>query len=285
MNNYHTHTFRCSHAFGSEEDMVKKAIAEGYETLGFSEHVPLPFLRWHLIRALPFAIRGFWSTLSWTKAFLFNGPGMRMPYKEKKEHLSTLYTLKKQYENEINIKIGFECEYLKEYLDYYRSMLESKEVDYLILGHHYRKFTVSKRYYARPNISIKEIEMYVKEAKIALKTGLFSYFAHPDLYMNGYLKWDEEVERLTEELCLAAKENHVPLELNGGGIRRQTVLINDRECYPYPNIFFWEVASRVGNDVIIGMDAHHPSHLNKEDYQKLEAFAAKLNLNLITTLD
>lgn len=284
MNNYHTHTFRCTHARGTEEAMVQSAIFEGYEQLGFSEHVPLPHFRWHLIKALPFAIRGFWSTLSWIKAFLFDGPGMRMPYKEKMAHLKAVKEVKEKYSNQIEIKVGFECEYLKEYLPYYRQLLESKEVDYLILGHHFHQFAVSKRYYGRLNLKIKDIENYVKEVKIGINTGLFSYIAHPDLFMNGYRHWDEKVEKLVLELCQAAKEKDIALEINAGGIRHEQIEINGVSCYCYPNIYFWQIASQVGCKAIIGMDAHNPKHLNKEDYEKLVKFAQDLNLNLITTL-
>lgn len=284
MNNYHTHTFRCTHAFGTEEDMVKKAIEEGYDILGFSEHVPLPHLRWHLIKAIPFGLRGFWSTLSWVKTFLFNGPGMRMPYKEKKDHINAVNLLKEKYKKQIQIRIGFECEYIKEYLPYYQKLLESKEVDYLILGHHYHQFLVGRRYYGRPNLAIKDIKNYVREAKKGLESGLFSYFAHPDLFMNSYHEWNEEVEGLVKELCECAKDNHIPLEINAGGLRKEQVMINGVSCYTYPNYFFWKVASEVGCKAIIGMDAHETKHLNKEDYQQLVEFAKALNIELITTL-
>ena len=34
--NYHTHTTRCMHATGSDEDYVLSAIKGGYQELGFS---------------------------------------------------------------------------------------------------------------------------------------------------------------------------------------------------------------------------------------------------------
>ena len=34
--NYHTHTARCMHATGSDEDYVLSAIKGGYQELGFS---------------------------------------------------------------------------------------------------------------------------------------------------------------------------------------------------------------------------------------------------------
>ena len=39
---YHSHTFRCGHAVGTDEEYVKKAIEGHYEILGFSDHVMLP---------------------------------------------------------------------------------------------------------------------------------------------------------------------------------------------------------------------------------------------------
>ena len=36
--NYHTHTVRCGHAKGTEEEYVQAAIAGGVEILGISEH-------------------------------------------------------------------------------------------------------------------------------------------------------------------------------------------------------------------------------------------------------
>ena len=41
--NYHTHTTRCHHASGNEEDFVLRAIENGLKIFGFSDHVPMPF--------------------------------------------------------------------------------------------------------------------------------------------------------------------------------------------------------------------------------------------------
>ena len=41
--NYHTHTFRCNHARGSEREYIETAISRGLSVLGFSDHVPYPF--------------------------------------------------------------------------------------------------------------------------------------------------------------------------------------------------------------------------------------------------
>ena len=38
--NYHTHTYRCGHARGKDEDYALAAIEAGYKVLGFSDHGP-----------------------------------------------------------------------------------------------------------------------------------------------------------------------------------------------------------------------------------------------------
>ena len=67
--NFHTHTYRCGHANGSEEDMICAAMKMGIEELGLSEHVPLPHYRQHLFKSLV-AIRSPRSFLSLIYAFI-----------------------------------------------------------------------------------------------------------------------------------------------------------------------------------------------------------------------
>ena len=49
-NNYHTHTFRCGHAIGNDEEYVIEAIGMGLHTLGFSDHVMLKGVRQDNVR-------------------------------------------------------------------------------------------------------------------------------------------------------------------------------------------------------------------------------------------
>ena len=41
--NYHTHTARCGHATGTDEEYVLAAIEQGFDELVFSDHVPWPY--------------------------------------------------------------------------------------------------------------------------------------------------------------------------------------------------------------------------------------------------
>ena len=50
--NFHTHTYRCKHAVGNEEDYVIEAINQNLTTLGMSDHGPYPddrlVLEWNI---------------------------------------------------------------------------------------------------------------------------------------------------------------------------------------------------------------------------------------------
>ena len=41
--NYHTHTTRCGHASGTEREYIERALANGVEYMGFSDHSTFVF--------------------------------------------------------------------------------------------------------------------------------------------------------------------------------------------------------------------------------------------------
>ena len=85
MKNFHTHTSRCMHASGKDEEYVLAAIEAGYEVLGFSDHTP-------------------WK---YDSDFVAN---MRMPLSQFDEYYQSISSLKEKYKDQIEIKIGLECE-------------------------------------------------------------------------------------------------------------------------------------------------------------------------------
>ena len=282
--NFHTHTYRCGHANGSEEEMVCSAIKMGIEELGISEHVPLPHSRQHLLKSLV-AIRGPRSFLSLVHAFIQNGPSMRMPYPDMENYLDKIKECQDKYQDQIRIYKGFEAEGLEEYFDYYQSLLYEHKVDYLILGHHFHKHCVHSDYYGKENMKKKDIYQYCNDVEKALETGLFSYLAHPDLFLIGYKEFDLDARTVSQRICEKAKELNIPLEVNAGGIRRGLRNVNGEMIYAYPNTHFWKIAGEVGNDVILGFDAHDPSDFNEAMYKQMLDFCKEHNLNVIDHFD
>ena len=104
--NYHTHTSRCFHAKGSDEDFVKTAIEAGFDEIGFADHSPWPFE----------------SYVS----------GMRMTTDELLQYCQSIKALKEKYKDRISVKLGLECEYFPKYIPWLKKAIDENETDYII---------------------------------------------------------------------------------------------------------------------------------------------------------
>ena len=108
----------------------------------------------------------------------------------------------------------------------------------------------------------------------AMQTGLFTYFAHPDLI--HYLGDDKTYRSYMRRLCQEAKSCNLPLEINMLGI------CSGRN---YPDERFWELAAEEGCSVVIGCDAHAPEHLNRPEAEaKAMDIVNQYGLSLLETV-
>lgn len=263
FSNYHTHTKRCGHALGEDEDYVLGAIELGLTELGFSDHVPLKGLRFK---------------------------GMRQDYEMLGDYVSSIKALKRKYKNKIDLHIGYEAEYIDEYIDDYIDMLNSKGIEYLICGQHcYLKDNKQiwyNSYYHDQEALSKYIDALIK----AIRSKLFVYIAHPDLFMNGYRVWDDFAVKESRRLLEEASKFNIPLEINVAGIRFAESKHRTNEqgtpienLYPYAN--FWNLASEYDIKGIIGIDAHRKQDMLDGVEQEAMQFAREHNITLIKKLD
>lgn len=254
--NYHTHTTRCHHAVGSDEAYVISAIKGGYEELGFSDH-------------------GCWQYDSDYVS------GIRMKLSEFDDYYQSISALKEKYKDQISIKIGMESEYFPAYMEWLKAFVQEKQIDYLILGNHFDGSDEYGEYYGSACYDDKMLVKYVDDAIAGLETGLFSYIAHPDLFMRGREIFDELAKEESLRLCKYCKEHEIPLEFNLEGL----MVSDKRNVTGYPHPTFWYIAASVGNDVIIGVDAHHNQSFESDYYRNQAiAFLKALNMNIIDTI-
>ena len=247
--NYHSHTTRCKHARGTMREYIEKAIASGIQVLGFSDHVPCPFKN------------GFVS-------------GIRMDMQEAEFYISDVRVLQQEYEGQIQLLAGFEAEYMPEYFDEQMALFDQIGIDYMIMGQHFLVSEENGRYTGARTESEETLQAYVDRVIEGMKTGRFAYLAHPDLI--NYVGEDNIYEREIRRMCEALKEMHIPLELN---------LLGLLEHKHYPRESFWEIAGAVGNEVILGIDAHWPEQIgDRETYQKALDLVSRHNLHLIDKL-
>ena len=245
--NYHTHTHRCSHATGTEEEYIKRAIENGIKYMGFSEHIPLVFP-------------------DGTETF------DRLPFCQTKDYFEIIRALGEKYKDKIDIKIGFEMEYYPEYFDEMINTAKKYGAQYLILGQHFTKpehpdFEPS----SAKTDSIDALKGYVDSVIRAMKAKVFTYVAHPDIFQ--FIGDADTYKSEMKKLCRASKELDIPLEINFLGIR---------DGRNYPNEVFWQIAGEEQSPVTFGFDAHDiAAAFDKESIEKAEELVKKYNLNYI----
>lgn len=247
--NYHTHTWRCNHASGTEEGYVKAAMQNGMKILGFSDHTP----------------------------YFFEGDyysNFRMKREQLPDYASTVRALREQYKDQIEIHLGVECEYYPKHFADTLALLRDNGVEYLLLGQHFIRNEYDAPYSGVPTNQEEELKIYCRQSMEAMNTGLFTYFAHPDLL--HFMGSGKVYKTYMREVCREAVSCGIPLEINHEGIRR------DRW---YPNPLFLEVAAEENCKMVIGCDAHYEKALNEpETHRKAEKLAKDFGLTVLDTV-
>ena len=251
--NWNTHTFRCGHASGTDEDYVKAAIRAGIEVLGFSDNAP----------------------------FRESFPEERMDYSQLEDYRRSILGLKKKYKDEIEIHLGIE-------VDHYDNQVEDmiryrKEMEYVILGQHQIEYKGMSSYQI---FDENGLGYYIDHIEYACSHGLCDCIAHPDVFLWAYPKLDGSARQACARIAEIAAEYNVPLELNCGGIRFGKMEYSDGMRYPYPVRIFFEEAARHGCRAVIGLDIHDPKLFFTDEYiNRALSVVEGLDLNIVYDID
>ncbi|MCQ2433258.1 MAG: histidinol-phosphatase [Clostridia bacterium] len=241
--NYHTHTYRCHHANGTEREYIEEAIRSGIKILGFSDHSPMVFDGKHT-------------------------SGHRMALGEADDYVSTLTALREEYKEDIEIHIGYEMEYYPKFFEASIREICRLPIEYLILGQHFIDNEIEGHHASARSEDENYLARYVDQVIEAMETGVFSYIAHPDL--SKFLGAEDAYSRQMKRLCEAALAHDLPLEINYLGLM---------EGRNYPSDRFFRIAKETGNRFIIGCDAHRPDMLDIDRVkEKCEEFCTQLGI-------
>lgn len=237
IENYHTHTYRCQHAKGTDREYILQAIDQDFDVLGFADHTP------------------------WPDTEKLAGDNSRMRMSQLEEYISTMNSLKEEFAGRIDLCIGLECEPFKDYFHWLEDTKGRYNIEYMIIGNHYANDKPGEIFIGK-EFDPKDAGKYVKKLQCAMETGLFKYVAHPDLLFSNYQVVDDYVKSVSRDICQLSKDTGVALEYNLSGIwKRQD---NYYQGLGYPCEAFWEIASTYDPDVFVGFDAHVPSKLQKK---------------------
>lgn len=232
--NFHTHTTRCKHAIGTDEDYVKAALESGFDVLGFADHAPWAFDSDYVSHC-------------------------RMPADQWGDYKQSVLNLKDKYQGQIDVHLGLECEFYEKYIDQLKR-LRDDGCEYFILACHFLHTEETNPYIGLICQDDTEMLHYAEETVKGIRTGLFSYVAHPDLYMMPRESFSPACMEAADMICQAAKEAHMPIEYNLLG------LLSELTGHPrgYPDQDFWQYVRKWDNDVILGVDAHEPAQLRNQ---------------------
>ena len=247
--NYHTHTERCGHATGDDEQYVLAAIEAGFKVLGFSDHIPFKNV---------------------------THPSDRMNYDQVDDYIESIESLKVKYKDQIEIKLGFELEYFPDYIDYYKELLN--RCDYLICGQHNK---ILDQYPYDQFANDQDVLVYAQQIKAAIESGLISFIAHPDYFMLGRRTWSKACEEAAHIIARAAQDNKIALEINLNGIRYGKYNYSGEKVYPYPYRSFWEIVSLYDVECLYSFDAHKPyTLLEHERIELVDEILSGINLSI-----
>lgn len=231
---FHNHTVLCKHADGSVADYVQAAVQSGLVSIGMSDHIPFPDGRWD---------------------------HTRMDLDQLGEYVQEVTRAKSRYP-EIDVFIGGECEWVPQFSDHYAMLKHQYGFEYLIGAPHWIPMddaTWVGYTHLKTAAQLRSFAAYVQES---IETGHFLYFAHPDVFLAGYTRWDENTRACARDIIRTAAAENVPLELNANGFRKKKIIDghgNLRAQYPVRQ--FWELAAEENISVIVGADAHTPGHV------------------------
>ena len=217
----HNHTTKCNHAEGSIDQYIARAIELGIDIYGFSEHAPMDFDRKY-----------------------------RLSFDEMDIYESDILEAKDRYQDEIEILLGYEVDYIPNHID--RRVLNAK-VDYLIGSVHF----IDRWGFDNPEFigeyksrNIDDIwREYLYAIESMAKSNHFDIVGHFDLVKVFKFLPQRDIRILAKSALKAIKRSDMTLELNSAGLRKPIGEI-------YPSKLLLQEAYDLDIPITFGCDAH-----------------------------
>jgi len=248
----HNHTYLCNHANGTMQEYIQKAIKHKIDIFGFSEHAPMKFDKKY-----------------------------RMRFEDLDYYKKEIYKLQQLNKGLIDIKYGFEVDYLPKYHE--ELILKDKDVDYLIGSVHFLDtwgFDNPEFIAEYKNRDIDKIwEEYFEAIKNMAKSRLFNIVGHIDLIKVFKFMPKKDIRLIVKDAIKEIKKSGMAVEINFAGYRKPI-----QEQYPSRNIL--ELCYESNIPITFGSDAHQVDQIDQNQhmaymlakeigYEKVASFSKK----------
>ena len=203
-------------------------------------------------------------------------------------HIEILENLKQEFK--IDIKIGFECDFFtsKDWRNNFEKLIKDLPVDYLIGSNHFLKNKdesyLCNIYHMRKKETLPSEDLlheytieHFKNIVECIKSGYFTFIAHPDYCTIFGYGTNERYNDLKLEIIETLIKTKTPFELNTSGY--------DRVNNPHPHPWMLEILAKDNTvPILISDDAHDPSRIGKY-FDKAEELLKNLKYTNRFTLD
>jgi histidinol-phosphatase (PHP family) len=233
----HTHTYRCHHAKGTSEDIVKAAIQKGLKAIGINDHFPMRYLP-EPIPAGEYA----------------------MELSEFPDHLKEIKQLREKYKGKIDILIGSEVDFYQPAIDAIKQSLEPymDDFDYLYGSVHVvTNWTIDdeKFMYKWDEQPVDVVQDgYYRNLEQMARTRMFDVVGHFDVCKKFKKFPTGNLDARIGTTLDAIKKAGMVLEINTAGLRKPV-----GEIYPSPHILDMVAARKI--KITFGSDAHDPTEV------------------------
>ena len=229
-NIFHIHNNCCHHSSNTLDNIVHYSLSHGYKKLYFTEHC--------------------YCNVDCVLQ-------KRRPTTNEIKNLKSLINIyNKKYAKKLHIYFGYEIEFNKQNQWYYEQLVRDPYADFLIFGNHFYG-DIFKMEYPFPLVmnctkNINNLLEYKMNQIAAMESGLFSWIAHPDIFLNSYKKWDKKAQELSTCIIQCAKRNKSILGFNVNFPSP----FNSKKKWHYPVKQFWNLVSKTNVKVLIESDSH-----------------------------
>ena len=249
LTNHHTHSL-FSDGSSQPEDYIRKAIAKGFDILGFTEHSPLAFEN--------------------TFSFKENN---------REEYMALMSALKQKYSGQIAVYSGMEMDYVPGMSESFSKIKRDYNLDYLIGSVHlvraednselwftdgpdYRTYDKGLNELFGGDIR-KAVTAYFRQTHEMIETQQFDIIGHFDkikMHNQGrFFKEEEEwYQSLIKETLLLIQDRDIIVEVNTRGIYKK----RSDTTYPGPDIL--KQIRQMHIPVMVNSDAHKIHELDGE---------------------
>lgn len=170
------------------------------------------------------------------------------------EYVRIVSEAREEFEGQVDVKVGVECDYMPGMEEYWKRFLGSNELSHVLGSVHPQVGEYREKYWKGNALDYQKT--YFDHLARAAESGLFDTLSHPDLVKNSTPRdWDLEVifpyiEKALDRIAATG----MAMELNTSGMNKVI-----REMNPNPAML--KAMAERGIPVVLGADAHVPERV------------------------